>query len=83
MKNTENIFEIITNSSFANYMTIKEWEQFESNRQRFSLFPYPIPLSVYLQIPYTSFQDFVFYAFFTMDTPEGLSYWYNIIQRNK
>lgn len=83
MKQELNVKELVSGHRFEAFLTDQEWEQFESNRQRFSLFPYPIPLSVYLQIPYTSFQDFVFYGFFTMDTPEGLSYWYNIIQRNQ
>lgn len=83
MKQEIKIKELVTGHRFETCLTDQEWEQFEMNRQRFSLFPYPLPLSVYLQIPFTNFKDFISHAFFTMDTPEGLNYWFNIVERNK
>jgi hypothetical protein len=83
MKNTENIFEIITNSSFAHYMTIKEWRLFIHNYELAPVLPYKMNLSSYFDMNKNeSFYDFMRYAFFFAPTPEGLEYWFIIAKRD-
>lgn len=83
MKNTENIFEIITNSSFAHYMTIKEWRLFVSNYQNIPAQPYRMNLSTYFDMNKDkTFYEFLRYAFFLVEAPEGFDYWFNISKRD-
>jgi hypothetical protein len=83
MKNTENIFEIITNSSFAHYMTIKEWRLFVSNYQNIPAQPYKMNLSTYFDMNKDkTFYEFLRYAFFLVEAPEGFDYWFNISRRD-
>ena len=82
MKNTENLFEIITNSSFANYMTIKEWRLFAANYQNIPAQPYKISLASYFDMNKDkTFYEFLRYAFFLVEAPEGFDYWFNISKR--
>jgi hypothetical protein len=56
MKQELNVKELVSGHRFEAFLTDQEWEQFESNRQRFSLFPYPIPLSVIYKFPILHFR---------------------------
>jgi hypothetical protein len=83
MKNTENIFEIITNSRFANYMTVKEWRLFVANYQNIPAQPYKMNLSTYFDMNKDkTFYEFLRYAFFLVEAPEGFDYWFNISTRD-
>lgn len=83
MKNTENLIEMITNSRFANYMTLKEWRLFAANYKSAPVLPYEMDLSSYFDMNKNkSFYEFIRYAFFFEATPEGLDYWFNISNRD-
>jgi len=83
MKNTENLIEIIENSRFANYMTLKEWRLFAANYQNIPAQPYKITLASYFDMNKNkSFYEFLRYAFFLVEAPEGFDYWFNISKRD-
>jgi len=83
MENKENKIEIIANSRFANYMTVKEWRLFAANYELFPSLPYQIELSTYFDMNKDkSFYEFIRYAFFWIESPEGFDYWFNISRRD-
>jgi len=83
MKNTENLIEIIENSRFANYMTLKEWRLFAANYQNIPAQPYKITLASYFDMNKNkTFYEFLRYAFFLVEAPEGFDYWFNISKRD-
>lgn len=83
MENKENLIEIVTNSRFANYMTVKEWRLFAHNYELAPVLPYKMKLSSYFDMNKDeSFYDFMRFAFFFAPTPEGLEYWFNIAKRD-
>ena len=83
MKNTENLIEMITNSRFANHMTLKEWRLFAANYKSHPVLPYEMELASYFDMNKNqSFYKFVRYAFFFEDTNEGLEYWNSIAKRD-
>lgn len=83
MKNTENIIEIIENSRFANYMTLKEWRLFAANYQSIPAQPYRMDLASYFDMNKNkTFYEFLRYAFFLVQAPEGFDYWFNISKRD-
>lgn len=83
MKNTENLIEIIENSRFANYMTLKEWRLFAANYQNIPAQPYKMTLASYFDMNKNkTFYEFLRYAFFLVEAPEGFDYWFNISKRD-
>lgn len=83
MENKENTIEIIANSRFAHYMTLKEWRLFIANYESFPALPYQIDLDTYFDMNKDkSFYHFIRYAFFWIDSPEGFDYWFNISRRD-
>lgn len=83
MKNTENLIEIIENSRFANYITLKEWRLFAANYQNIPAQPYKMTLASYFDMNKNkTFYEFLRYAFFLVEAPEGFDYWFNISKRD-
>jgi len=83
MENKENLIEMIQNSRFANYMTLKEWRLFAANYQNIPAQPYKMDLASYFDMNKDkTFYEFLRYAFFLVEAPEGFDYWFNISRRD-